>query len=389
MSALRGTTVVALEQAVAAPLATARLADAGARVIKLERPEGEFARGYDDYVLGQSSYFVWINGGKESCTVDLKSPADLAFVEAMLASADVFVQNLAPGAAARLGLGSAALRSRFPRLIVCEIGGYAPGTPDRSRKAYDLLIQAEAGLAGLTGSAESGPCRVGVSICDIATGQAAYAAILEALLLRARTGVGSHIFLSLFDTVAEYMNVPYLARRYGGREPRRAGLAHPSIAPYGVFEARDGALLVAVQNEREWRTFCAEILRDAALAEDLRFASNTERVRNRAVLDGLVQAAIGAFALADLCARLDGSRIAYGRLSTMDDLAGHRSATTVAVETPAGAVEMLAPPAIVDGARAAPGRTPRLGEHTAALRREFARPPSAGAEARLAERASS
>ncbi len=277
--ALAGITVVALEQAVAAPLATSRLADAGARVIKLERPEGDFARGYDADVFGQSTYFVWNNRGKESCTVDLKQPDDLALVNAMLANCDVFVHNLAPGATERLGLGSASLRSRFPRLIVCEISGYAPETPDYERKAYDLLVQAEAGLANVTGSATSGPSRVGISICDISTGQAAYAAILEALFRRERTKEGALIQISLFDTIAEFMTVPYLGRRYADKEPRRIGLAHPSIAPYGVFYAVDGEILIAIQNDREWQTFCETILLQPALADDARFSRNT--VANR------------------------------------------------------------------------------------------------------------
>jgi len=369
--ALEGTTVVALEQAVAAPLATSRLADAGARVIKLERPEGDFARGYDDYVLGQSSYFVWNNRGKESCTVDLKAPKDLALVEAMLSQADVFVQNLAPGATDRLGIGAAALRARHPRLVVCDIGGFAPGTPDEFRKAYDLLIQAETGLAGITGGPGSGPTRVGISICDIATGQAAYAAILQALLARERTGEGAHIQLSLFDTIAEYMNVPYLGWRYGGREPQRLGLAHPSIAPYGVFRAADGDIVIAIQNEREWAVFCERVLGEAALAADPRFESNVARVQNRAALDGRIQEIVGRSTVDDLGRLLDEARIAYGRASTMGGLDAHRSATTAAVETPAGVVEMMAPPAIVDGTRPPLGRVPALGEHDAALRREF------------------
>lgn len=371
--ALEGVIVVALEQAVAAPLATSRLADAGARVIKLERPEGDFARGYDAYVHGQSSYFVWNNRGKESCTVDLKDAADLALVEAMLEQADVFVQNLAPGASDRLGLGGAALRARFPRLVVCDIGGFAPGTPDHGRKAYDLLLQAEAGLAGITGAAGSGPSRVGVSICDIATGQAAFAAILEALLRRERTGEGAHLQLSLFDTIAEYMNVPYLARRYGGVEPPRLGLAHPSIAPYGVFRARDGDLLIAIQNEREWAVFCAEVLGDPEIAADPRFAGNNERVRNRGALDGIVQGVFARHATSELCALLDAARIAYGRVSSMDDLIRHRSVAVAAVETPGGAAEIVAPPVIVDGARPPLRRVPRLGEHDDALREEFGR----------------
>lgn len=369
--ALEGTTVISLEQAVAAPLATSRLADAGARVIKLERPEGDFARGYDEYANGQSSYFVWINRGKESCCVDLRVAEDLELVRNMLASADIFVQNLAAGATERLGIGSASLRALYPQLIVCDIGGFAPGTPDYQRKAYDLLVQAEAGLAGVTGSQDSGPSRVGISICDIATGQAAYAAILEALVRRHRIGKGSHIQLSLFDTIAEYMNVPYLSRRYGGNEPRRIGLAHPSIAPYGAFCALDGDILIAIQNEREWKVFCEEVMEDGALAEDHRFASNTARLRNRAILDSLIQIVIGKFSIAEMGTLLDKVRIAYSRVSRIDDLINHRSAAVLPVKTEVGIIEVLAPPVIVDGMRPALGPVPSLGEHDTALRSEF------------------
>lgn len=368
--ALEGVTVVALEQAVAGPMATSRLADAGARVIKLERPEGDFARGFDDFVLGLSTYHVWNNRGKESCAVDLKSAQDNALVQAMIAAADVFLQNLAPGATDRLGLSAATLRRRHPRLIVCEISGYAPGTPHYDRKAYDLLIQAEAGLASVTGSQTSGPSRVGISICDIATGQAAYAAILEALLRRARTGQGSHIQLSLFDAIAEFMNVPYLSCRYGGKVPPRLGLAHPSIAPYGVFRLADGEILIAVQSEREWKIF-AGLLGDPALAADPRFDGNVRRIEHRAELDGRIQDVLGRRTLADVTAALDEARIAYGMVSTVEQLGGHPSATLMPVETPAGVVEVLAPPAIVDGSRVRPGRVPALGEHGAALRGEF------------------
>lgn len=370
--ALEGMLVVALEQAVAAPLASCRLADAGARVIKLERAEGDFSRGYDDYARGLSSYFVWINRGKESCRVDLKDPDDRAVVEAMLAEADVFIQNLAPGATRRLGLGSEALRQRYPRLITCDICGYAPGTPHDSRKAYDLLIQAEAGLAAITGSAESGPTRIGVSIADIATGNAAYAAILEALIRRSRTGAGSHIALSLFDTIAELMNVPYLTRRYGGIEPPRLGLAHPSIAPYGVFRLADAELLISIQSEREWRILAREVLRDDALADDPHFASNVLRVRNRPALDGAVQAILATRSFTETAAALDRARIAYGTVSGVGDLIGHPAATALPVGTPNGPVDVLAPPAIVDGQRARMRPVPALGEHEATLRREFA-----------------
>ncbi|HEV7335497.1 MAG TPA: CaiB/BaiF CoA-transferase family protein [Bosea sp. (in: a-proteobacteria)] len=370
--ALEGILVVALEQAVAAPIASCRLADAGARIIKLERAEGDFSRGYDDYAEGLSSYFVWINRGKESCRVDLKDPNDLALVETMLGEADVFVQNLAPGATGRLGIGSAELRQRYPKLITCDISGYAPGTPHYTRKAYDLLIQAEAGLSAITGSENSGPMRIGVSIADIATGNAAYAAILEALLRRARTGQGSQIQLSLFDTIADLMNVPYLTRRYGGIEPPKLGLAHPSIAPYGVFRLADAEVLLAVQSEPEWRILAREVLRDEALADDPRFASNVLRVRNRAALDAAIQVILAPRSFAETTAALDKARIAYGTVSHVGDLISHPAATALPVETQNGPVEVLAPPAIVDGKRTVMRRVPALGEHEAALRREFA-----------------
>ena len=371
--ALEGIVVVALEQAVAAPTATCKLADAGARVIKLERPEGDFARGYDRFAKGQSSYFVWINRGKESCRVDLRRPEDLALVEAMIASADIFIQTLAPGAADRLGLGSATLRERHPRLITCDISGYAPGTPHERRKAYDLLIQAESGLAAITGTADSGPSRIGISIADIATGQAAYAAILEALLRRGRTGEGSAIALSLFDTLAELMNVPYITRRHGGIEPARVGLAHPSIAPYGVFSLRDGEVLISIQSEREWQIFARDVLGSPELAADSRYASNVLRVAARAALDGAVQALLGERRFAEIAAALDRHAIAYGTVSTVGGLIAHPAATAIPVPTPNGPVEMLAPPVVVDGQRVPMRPVPALGEHDSALRAEFAR----------------
>lgn len=370
--ALKDVLVVALEQAVAAPIATSRLADAGARVIKLERPEGDFARGYDDYALGQSSYFVWMNRGKESCRVDLNKPEDRALVEAMVAKADIFIQNLAPGATDRLGLGSKSLRARFPRLIVCDVSGYAPGTSNYFRKAYDLLIQAEVGLAYITGTDLSGPSRVGISICDITTGQAAYGAILEALVRRERTGEGSHLQVSLFDTIADYMNVPYLTRRYGGREPSRLGLAHPSIAPYGSFQLKDGAILIAVQSEREWQVLCLEVLHDPQLAVDERFENNVKRVRNRAAVDECIQKILATKTSEEVTRDLGTAKIAFGMVSTMNDLLKHESAALLPVETANGTVEVLAPPVIVDGERPVLGQVPSLGQHDEALRREFA-----------------
>src|SRR5580693_2895918 len=275
---LTGVTVVAVEQAVAAPFCTARLADAGATVIKIERPEGDFARGYDDVVHGESSYFVWLNRGKRSVVLDLASPAGRDRLGDLLAGADVLVQNLKPGALAKLGYG--------------ETG------PLASRKAYDLLIQAESGLASITGGPD-GPARVGISIVDIATGATAHAAILEALIARGRTGRGAEIAISMFDVMADWLTVPLLHEE-GGRSPKRIGLAHPSIAPYGVFATRDGGqILISIQSEREWAKFCAEILADPALARDPRFATNVARVRNRAETDRVVAEAFARLGRSD------------------------------------------------------------------------------------------
>src|ERR1700758_1253183 len=275
---LSGILVVALEQAVAAPMCSCRLADAGARVIKIERPEGDFARGYDDLVHGECSYFIWLNRGKESIVLDLGKPEDKALLAAMLARADVFVQNLKPGAVEKLGFAPDRLRREHPRLIVCSVSGYGDSGPYAQRKAYDLLIQAEAGLASVTGGPEA-PARVGVSVVDIAAGMNAYEAILEALIARGRTGEGADISISMFDAMADWMTVPLLQHE-GGRTPQRGGLAHPSIAPYGVFKTRDGVdVLISIQSDREWRVLAADVLGDASLADDPRFATNVERVK--------------------------------------------------------------------------------------------------------------
>jgi itaconate CoA-transferase len=367
---LEGILVVALEQAVAAPLCTCRLADAGARVIKIERPEGDFARGYDRAALGQSSYFVWLNRGKESLVLDIKDPADKALLERILARADVFVQNLAPGAAARAGFDPDALRLTHPRLITCSISGYGESGPYRDMKAYDLLIQAETGLADITGPPEA-PGRVGVSVSDIAAGLNAYAAILEALLRRGRTGEGAAIAVSLFDATAEWMAVPLLHHDYGGKAPLRVGINHPSIAPYGAFVAGDGkALVVAIQNEREWLRFCREILRDAELAVDPRFSDNSRRVANRSVLDALVQQVFKVSDRAAIGARLKAADIAFGNLNTVADFARHPQLRRIAVPTPEGDVAVPAPPARI--AEEKVGAVPEVGQHGAALRREFA-----------------
>ncbi|PEQ11363.1 carnitine dehydratase [Novosphingobium sp. PC22D] len=372
MATLSGITVVSLEQAVAAPLCTARLADSGARVIKIERPEGDFARGYDHVVQGESAYFVWLNRGKQSCVANLKDEADLALVRAMIARADVFVQNLAPGAIDRLGLSIGSLRARHRRLICCSISGFGEEGPYRDAKAYDLLVQAETGLASITGTPEA-PGRVGVSIADIACGTNAYAAILDALLARERTGEGSTLAVSLFDSLAEWMAVPLLHHDYGGKAPSRVGMAHPSIAPYGTYRCGDGtAIVVAVQNEREWASFCARVLCDETLATRPEFSSNSSRCANRVMLDKAIGAALAPIDGAEFARRLDAARIAHGRLNGVDGLSSHPQLRRVEVDTPGGAAVIPAPPAVRNGdSRPTLGPVPAIGADTAALREEF------------------
>jgi itaconate CoA-transferase len=369
---LEGVLVVSLEQAVAAPLATRKLADAGARVIKLERAAGDFARGYDAAVHGLSAYFVWLNHGKESVLFDLKAPDDIALLHRMLARADIFVQNLAPEATVRAGIGSAALRARYPALITCDITGYGSSGPRRLMKSYDLLVQAESGLASITGGpAEAG--RVGVSVCDIACGMDAHAEILAALYARQRTGVGRALELSLYHSIADWMNVPYLQTRYGGSPPKRIGLSHPTIAPYGVYRcAGEAQLLVAVQNEREWGRFAEQVLGVPNIAADERFASNVARVAHRAELDAAIEAVFAAIERDDLIALLERAEIAYGRLIEVADVAAHPQNRFITVGTPVGPVELLESPGSAAGRREAFGSVPALGEHSSAIRAEFA-----------------
>lgn len=377
---LEGLLVVALEQAVAAPFCTMRLADAGARVIKLERPEGDFGRGYDDVARGQSSYFVWLNRGKESVVVDLRDSKDRDLFEALLSAADIFVQNLKPGAIDRMGYPVDSLCAVNPRLIACSISGYGDTGPMAQRKAYDLLVQAESGLASITGG-PSEAARVGFSIVDIATGAVAAHAILEALYGRTQTGKGTHVRLSMFDAIVEWMTVPFLHAAYG-RPPKRVGLAHPSIAPYGVFPSRDGKpILIAIQNEREWVALCNDVLREVALASDPRFSSNVARVEHRTETDARVAASFSVLESAELVSRLSLADIAFAFVNEIGDLLGHGQLHTLFVDTPAGAVELPAPaPVWVDGARHY-GPVPALGAHTDAVRREFggARREMAGA----------
>jgi crotonobetainyl-CoA:carnitine CoA-transferase CaiB-like acyl-CoA transferase len=369
---LGGLLVVALEQAVAAPYCSGRLADGGARVVKIERPEGDFARGYDAAVHGLSSYFTWLNRGKQSLTADIKSPEDAALLHRILAKADVFIQNLAPGAAERAGFGSAELRRRYPRLITVDISGYGTGHDYAQMKAYDLLVQAESGLASITGH-PAGPGRVGVSVCDIACGMAAHAAVLEALIARGITGEGRAIAVSLFDGMADWMNVPFLYYEGTGISPKRVGLAHPSIAPYGAFATKDGSLvLLSIQNEREWAKLCAVVLGEPDLAKAEGFDSNNARVANRPAVDGKLGEAFGTMTREEAAARLDEAGTAYGFVNEVADLASHPALRRVTVQTPGGAASIIAPPAIVDGKPPVLGPVPAIGEQDAAIRSEFA-----------------
>ena len=370
--ALEGITVISIEQAVAAPYASSRLADAGARVIKVERPDGDFARTYDRAALGQSAYFVWLNRGKESVALDFKQPDDRALLERMIAGADVFIQNLAPGAAARAGFGSADLRRMHPRLITCDISGYGDDGPYREMRAYDLLVQAESGLCEVTGTPD-GPGRVGVSVCDIACGMASHAAILEALYHRERTGEGRAITASLFAGMADWMNVPYLQAVYGGSAPKRAGLHHPSIAPYGAYRTGDGKqVVIAIQNQREWRRLCDEVLQLPDLADHPDFHENVARVDNRPALNSRIDGVFGALDRDEIVRRLLDAKIAHGAVNDVADFAAHPQLQKVEIETPEGAVVMIAPPARIDGADPALGAVPALDANGAAIRAEFA-----------------
>lgn len=370
--ALEGLLVVSLEQAVAAPYCACKLADAGARVIKVERPEGDFARGYDRVVQGGSAYFVWLNRGKESIALDLKNAEDQALLSRMIERADIFIQNLFPGAAARLGFASRALRERHPRLITVDISGYGESGPYAEMRAYDLLVQAEVGLASITGRPE-GPGRVGVSVSDVAAGMYAYMAVLEALIERSRSGRGKGIAVSLFDGTADWMSVPLFQQVYGGKAPERVGLNHPGIAPYGAYRAGDGGeLVIAIQNEREWRRFCEEVLQRPMLAEDPRFCDNSARVEHRFALNDEIDGVFASLTRADLIERLRAARVAYGALNGVAELARHPALRRTGVDTPWGAIETVAPPARFDGETPALGPVPELNQHGAALRREFA-----------------
>ena len=379
---LAGVLVVALEQAVAAPYCSSRLADAGARVIKIERPEGDFARNYDGTVHGESSYFVWINRGKESVALNLKRDEDLNLLRRMIARADVFIQNLAPGATERLGIGSAALRAQHPRLITCDISGYG----DRGRlykmKAYDLLVQAESGLIAVSG-APGDWGRIGVSLCDISAGMNAIIGIQQALLARAQSGRGSAVKVSLFDSAAELMAVPYLQARYGARPPERVGLKHPTIAPYGGFTCADGRdIVISIQNEREWADFCRTVLREPALTGDARCIGNAARVEHREWLDAKVAAVFAAHTSAEMMDRLTDAQTAYGSVNSLADLIEHPQLRTRRMPVGPRSVEMPATPWASEWDRESFPPAPRIDEHGVSIRHEFVAAPLEAATAK-------
>ena len=368
---LEGITVVALEQAVAAPYASSRLADAGARVIKIERAEGDFARRYDSLVNGDSSYFVWLNRGKESVCLNLRVDEDKAIFAAMIASADVFIQNLAPGAVERMGFGLDELLDRHPSLICCSISGYGREGPYREQKAYDLLVQAESGLCAVNGT-EHGAARVGVSVCDIAAGMQSFQAIMQGLFARTRTGRGRIIDVSLYHALADWMNVPYLQTRYGGKPPARVGLRHPTIAPYGAYMCGDGkAVLISIQNEREWVRLAADVLGDASIANDSRFESNNQRVANRDALEEIVAGVFSNAPRESVIDRLTAAGIAFGRLTDLEDLTAHPQNRFITVQSDGGEIELMAPGSVTRGETASYGPVPTLGQHSDAIRAEF------------------
>ena len=366
---LDGVFVVSLEQAVAAPYCGMLLADAGARVVKVERPDGDFARSYDRGAAGQSTIFAWLNHGKESICLDLNAAEDEALLRAILCQADVFLHNLAPGALEKRGFGGEALRAENPGLITCDITGYGRDGAAAKKKAYDFLIQAEAGLCAVTGTEDS-PSRVGVSITDLSAGLTAFSAILRALIQRGRTGEGLDLSVSMFDVIADWMNMPLMAHRYFGPAPQRLGLTHTFVAPYGAFEAADGVVMISIQNNREFRSFCDEILGQAGLADDPRFADNPDRVANRDALTEIINSVFRRAKRADLIARLEGAQIACARLNEVADLSEHDFLRNLSVRFGGMEISVADLPIQTDVPRRAD--VPALGEHGDALRAEFA-----------------
>lgn len=369
---LHNITVVTIEQAVSAPFASCRLADAGARVIKIEREgTGDFARQYDEVVNGESTYFVWLNRGKESVRINIKSEEGRELFLNMIAKADVFIQNLAPGALKKLGLHSKALREKHPRLITCDISGYGEEGDYSEMKAYDNLVQAESGLIDVTGDGEM-RAKVGISIADISTGMHAYAAILEALIKRGTSNDGVAIKVSMFDSMADWMMVPYLHQKYGDKAPPRSGVYHAAIAPYGPFKTKDGReIMIGIQNEREWNRFCNDVLNGAIKPDDDRFSRNSLRVKNVTMLNELVQNQFERMEYADALSRLKESQIAYANLNTLKQFSEHPQLRLTKVDSEAGEVTIADRPAIFDGFESSFGSIPTLGEHDEEIKKEF------------------
>jgi itaconate CoA-transferase len=372
MLPLRGITVVSIEQAIAAPFATRHLADLGARVIKIERPDGgDFARGYDTTVRGLSSHFVWVNRSKQSCAINLKEPGAAEVIRRLLERADVFVQNLAPGAADRLGLGSDRLRARHPALIVCNLSGYGPDGPYSDKKAYDLLVQSECGMLAITGTPEA-PAKAGIAVADIACGMYAISGILAALLQRSRTGEGCVLNVSLFESLAEWMGYPMYYTMYGGAAPRRSGAAHATVQPYGPFATGDGQdVFLAVQNEREWLAFCENVLKAPSLAADERFRTNPLRVAHQDALRQCIEDAFTPLTGATVVARLDEAQIANARLRSVDEFAAHPQLRARnrwrQVDSPVGPLQALVPPGIPNDEEPHLAPVPAVGQHTEAI----------------------
>jgi itaconate CoA-transferase len=370
--ALDGLLVVSIEQAVAAPYCSARLADAGARVLKIERPEGDFARGYDSYVHGWSSYFVWLNRGKQSVALDFKQKADFDLLQRLISKADVLIQNLAPGAAQRAGFGSEAMRNQHKRLITVDISGYGDHGPYKDRRAYDLLVQAESGMASITGT-EHAPGRIGVSATDVGTGMYAHAAVLEALISRGTTGEGRSLSVSLFSAMAEWMTVPLLAKEYSDYDWPRLGLTHPMIAPYGVYPSADKVpLLISIQNDREFTRLCENVLDRPGLDKDPDFATNKARNSRRDATNKIVSDSFGAQSFEALAAKLDAAQIAWARVSSVGDLSKHPQVKRMAFTSPKGEVSIPALAASYPGQPQRLGDVPTVGQHTDQVRREFA-----------------
>ena len=373
---LQGVTVIAIEQAVAGPFATRQLADLGARVIKIERPDGgDFARAYDTSVKGMASHFVWLNRSKESLTLDLKRPEAAVVLQRLLDGADVFLQNLAPGAIDRLGLGADVLRQRYPRLVICNLSGYGPSGPYAEKKAYDLIIQSEVGMLSVTGT-ESTPSKVGVSIADISAGMYAYSGILTALLARKDTDDGTVVDVALIDTLGEWMGYAAYYTEYGGTQPPRTGASHATIAPYGPYRTCDGSIIVAVHSSREWAEFCGRVLQQPALAHDPRFQTNVVRVQHREALTEAIESVLVHLPAAEVLRRLEEANIANARVNSIQEYLQHPQLAAREcwrdVDSPAGPIRALVPPARIQNVEPVMGAVPTLGQHSRAILEELA-----------------